>query len=344
MPGHERTALAPGTAEDQVHQAVVEVGLVHRLREVARDARHLGLAPLTGVAEGGEEHQLHGGDLRIGLDGPGQGEPVHPRHLHVEHGQLPGRARLRGQPQGAESGLAVLGTSRAQTPVGELLPQDGPVRLVVVHDEHAVAGQGDPRHLGHGPRARRPFEPRREPERAALARHALHPDLAPHARHQLLGDGETETRASVAPRGGSVRLDEGLEEARLGLSGDADAGVADLEAQARPLRPRPCVGEGGAQHHLALLRELHRVAHEVAQHLAQAARVAPQEAGDVGVDETGQLQPLGVGLLLRGVHHLANGPPQVELDALQLEAAGLDLREVEDVVDDLQEGVPRARR
>ena len=58
-------------------------------------------------------------------------------------------------------------------------------------------------------------------------------------------------------------------------------------------------------------------------------------------DQAQELEPLGVRGLGEGAEHLAHGAPQVEVDLLEVDAAGLDLREVEDVVDDLEQRPPR---
>ena len=47
----------------------------------------------------------------------------------------------------------------------------------------------------------------------------------------MLGDGQPEAGSAVFPRGGAVRLLEGLEETPLGLRRNADARVLDLEAE-----------------------------------------------------------------------------------------------------------------
>ena len=164
-------------------------------------------------------------------------------------------------------------------------------------------------------------------------------DPAAHQRDEPLRDGEAEAGAAVAAAGRAVRLDEGLEEARLQLGVDADAGVAHLEADDHRVPGR--LVEGHPEDDLARLRELDRVADEVGEDLAQPAGVAPQRVRHVVADEAEQLEPLGLRGLGEGAEHLAHRAPQVELDALEVDAARLDLREVEDVVDDLEQRPPR---
>ena len=153
VPGHEGPAARPFPEED-LDQAVVEVGLVHGLREVAGDPGAHRLLRVPGLPERGEEHDLDVGHRRIVTDDPGQGEPVHARHLHVEDGELVRLAAARGRAEGQERLGPVLHPGHAKPPMGELLAEDGAVRGVVVHDEHAAARE--PGGLG---RAGRPFPP-----------------------------------------------------------------------------------------------------------------------------------------------------------------------------------------
>ena len=91
--------------------------------------------------------------------------------------------------------------------------------------------------------------------------------------------------------------------------------------------------------HIPLLRELHRVAYEIGQHLAQPSRVAHQHPRYLGRDAAGELQSLFLGV--RG-HHLGcllHGGPQVEPLLLQAQLPCLDLGELQDVADDSQERV-----
>ena len=102
--------------------------------------------------------------------------------------------------------------------------------------------------------------------------------------------------------------------------------------------------DGHADRHAALVGELHGVAGEVQQHLAQAAAVGQHAGRHVGAAAALDLQPL-----------LGRQRPQQADDVVhegahvgplrhQIQLAGLDLRQVEDVVDDGQERLRRAER
>ena len=159
-------------------------------------------------------------------------------------------ARSKGAPAAtaerrSERGLPALGAGRAHAPVGELLAEDGAVRLVVVHDQHPVPGQATPAGaLATEPAGRRLGSKRAVKQNVLPAPGWLFtPMVPPISGDELAGDREAEAGAAVAPGRGAVGLGEGLEEPRLRLGGDADAGVADLEAHGqRALRPPPPPG------------------------------------------------------------------------------------------------------
>jgi hypothetical protein len=87
--------------------------------------------------------------------------------------------------------------------------------------------------------------------------------------------------------------------------------------------------------------ELDRVADEVDQHLPDAMRVADQVVGERRRHGAGELEPLVHGARREEVGHLLQLLAEVERHPLDDHLARLDLREVEDVVDDRQEAVCR---
>ena len=115
----------------------------------------------------------------------------------------------------------------------------------------------------------------------------------------------------------------------------------------RPTSPAP--GDGGgpspwdfhAHDHLALVGELDGVTHQVEEHLPQPAGVADQGVGHVRLHLVDQLQPLLVGPHGQGAQGVPDRRPQGEVGGDQLQLAGLDLGEVEQVVDDAQQAIGR---
>jgi len=88
----------------------------------------------------------------------------------------------------------------------------------------------------------------------------------------------------------------------------------------------------GANHNLTALGELDRVADQVDQHLAQPAMIAANPGRNLGLDETGKHQPLFLGLHRHQVRDAFHHAPQVEFRHLQCKFAGLELREIENIV------------
>jgi len=81
------------------------------------------------------------------------------------------------------------------------------------------------------------------------------------------------------------------------------------------------------------LRELEGIAHEIEDDLAQPRRIAADRGGHVRRHVIGQLEALLMGARRQRAHGLVQGVAQVEVDRLDVELAGLDLGEVQDVID-----------
>ena len=94
---------------------------------------------------------------------------------------------------------------------------------------------------------------------------------------------------------------------------------------------------------MALLGELHGVADQVEQRLAQAHRVGGHPAdARLGVDD--ELQPLGDGLGLQQLRDALHQGAGVDRLGRELKVAGLDLREVDHVVQQLGQHGAAAQR
>src|SRR5262249_58798427 len=88
-------------------------------------------------------------------------------------------------------------------------------------------------------------------------------------------------------------------------------------------------------------RKLDRVADEIDNHLPQPAGVANQMIGNIRLDVAGDLQAFRVAAKRQGLDAIAEVLAQDERDILEVQFLRLDLREVEDVVDEAQERVAR---
>ena len=111
----------------------------------------------------------------------------------------------------------------------------------------------------------------------------------------------------------------------------------------RPTSPSGAAvaGDFHAHDHLPGVGELDGVADQVEQDLPQPAGVADQGVGHVRLHVADQLQPLLVGPHGQGPQGVADRRPQREVGRVQLQLAGLDLGEVEQVVDDAEQVVGR---
>ena len=88
--------------------------------------------------------------------------------------------------------------------------------------------------------------------------------------------------------------------------------------------------------------ELHGVAEEVEEHLADPAGIALDHLRHVGRGKATELEALLAGRLGDEVERVLEDRADVEVHRLERQLAGLDLREVEDVVDDRQQVLGRA--
>ena len=239
------------------------------------------------------------------------------------------------------------GVRRHHAPLGGLQRQDAPVGGVVVHHQQALALEwrlfSDEVALAPVLRLRQRSRPRQdgEVEGAAAARPgAFHPHAAAHQFGQQLADGQAEARAAVLARGAAVGLAELLEQAALALFGQADAGVAHRKVQQRATL---ALFGHHAQHHLTGFGELDRVAEQVQQDLAQPCDVAIDHGRHferaVALEQIGDVEVLLGGATGDQVERRFDAVAQVEGVALDVHAPGLDLREVEDVVDDRQQRI-----
>jgi len=102
-----------------------------------------------------------------------------------------------------------------------------------------------------------------------------------------------------------------------------------------------CSGGMGATHpnrYFTFVGVFHRIADQVQQDLAQAVVIAHDHGGNVVVDVPVQAQALLLRLWLENVDHAANDPFQIEGRVVELVLAGLDLRQVQHVVDQRVQG------
>src|SRR5712691_3749287 len=172
--------------------------------------------------------------------------------------------------------------------------------------------------------ARLPWQAEREAR--AAPRYALGPDASAMGLDEVTADQETEPGSRLARRPRRARLRKLLEEQRQLLRGNAGAGVGH-----------------GALHLLAqvgdldvdaatLGRELHCVTDEVHEDLIQAVGVAVDGALQSGRPDLELDLALGDGRT-EALGHARRDRDRIDRSRLELELAGLELRDVEDLAD-----------
>ena len=189
----------------------------------------------------------------------------------------------------------------------------------------------------------------RQPEGAALARDAgaLRDERAVHQLRQPPADGEAQAGAAVAARDRRVRLAERLEQPAA--SGPAGCrcrcrGLGrELPArQARRARARTAVGRPRAARPRPRSVNLTALESRLRTIWRSRPGVADDRARQVVLDGVGELDALGGRRRREHVQRALDARARGRTAVLQLHLAGLDLREVEDVVDD-RSGAPRPR-
>ena len=140
-------------------------------------------------------------------------------------------------------------------------------------------------------------------------------------------------------RSRTVRLPERLEYQILLVGGDADACVHDLELEGGFV-----FGDGfriDGHHDVAFVGELDGIADQVREHLPQAHRIADERRRDLRRDVGHDLEPLLVRAKGERTDRIGDQIAEIERDGFELELARLDLREVQNVVQDLQQRIGR---
>ncbi len=162
---------------------------------------------------------------------------------------------------------------------------------------------------------------------ATGARLAPHLDLSAEQIGQFAGDRQAQTGATVTAVGGAVGLAECLEDRRLLLLGDADAGVAHGEGQ------QVVVARFDAQRHRAFLGELEGIGQQVLDDLLQALAIAEQAGRQVIGKLHAELQGFLHGQRQEQILHAVDQAGEDGQLGMHLELAGFHLGDVEDVVD-----------
>ena len=154
-------------------------------------------------------------------------------------------------------------------------------------------------------------------------------------------DRQAESGPAEAARGRAVGLHEGLKQPFALFGGKPDAGVGDPDDEPElALRRFVPAATGQAlqrEPDRACLGELDGVAQKIEQDLSQPQGIAQYALGHVGRDVGCELHALGGGLRGQRLDRALDQLHRRQVEGLEIEATGLDLREIEDVVDDAQQ-------
>ncbi len=273
-------------------------------------------------------------------------QTIHDWHLDIHEHQVEGLFMESGQ-----SFFAILRHDHRGAAFLEQLARHFPIDGIVLDQQQATPSQvGISGTLDARPRSTPVglpgstlvsglFQGRGKAEHTARGRQAFHPDMSLHQIHQTAADGQSQTGAAKAAGGGAVGLLERLEEAGLLLRTQADACIPHFEFQDGDLLVLPDPMNG--YHHLTGLGELDGIAYQIDEDLAQAQGIAQQLVGHIGIDAEPECQLLGSGLGPQKPVQIAQHVRETEFEPLQIELARFDLGEIEDVVDDAQQGAGR---
>ena len=177
-----------------------------------------------------------------------------------------------------------------------------------------------------------------EPEARPLARLARHTHVAAHRCSQSAHNREPQPGTAITPGHRTVGLRKGLEQRLQFVRVDANAGIEHRKLQ--PLRAGIVCRHPGLDADIAVMGELHCVAYQVAQHLAQARWVAVVGRCRRALPVRGDDQILGSRRFAEQPLDLGQHRLRIEGQILEHHLARLDAGNVENVVQQGQQRLP----
>ena len=175
-------------------------------------------------------------------------------------------------------------------------------------------------------------------------------DLAAQQVHEIAADREPQPRAAKFPRGRRVDLRERLEQFSAVLRRNADARVLHGEPEPHRLcfAARCDRGHRGDRRavvrrerhrdlHRAPLGELHRIVHQIHEHLAQPAAIGQNRRRHLIVDPVQQHDVFGRGRRRKQVERFLHTVARVASHGLKHELARLNARKIQNVAGQLDQ-------
>src|SRR6185437_12147358 len=267
-------------------------------------------------------------------------DPIHSGHEVVGEHQIERVLVLTGGLHFLDGGRGASGQFGGDMEITEDLLHEMQVAFVVVYDEHLIQKGLLRQH--HFRLLIGDLQDQVQGKDAAFSGLAFDREASTHQLGQAPGNGQTQTGAAIFTRGGSVRLGEAFEYLLLFLRPDPDTGIPDLDG-------KPNKGFPGRFVHVAALfdrdedlsfrGEFDRIPQQIDDDLPDAHRVAKELRGDGRINPVKHFQLFLEGFQGEHVDRFLYELVQFEADMVDQQLAGFDLREVEDIVDDLQKTV-----
>src|SRR6516164_11084479 len=306
-----------------------------RLDENVLEAFGLGLFQHFFTAIGGNHHQVRwSSEMRQGANTLARFDAIDVRHLPVDEGDFVRLARLSGATDHFDTFRTRRRFVRDEGHARQHAREDRASLRIIVDNQDTAAAKVRLEKLPSR-QHRALAQAGGEPECASFARLARDADLTAHQLRQPLGYGQPEAGTTVLAGGRGIRLRERLEQTPDLLLAQPDAGVAHREVN--QLVALTVLPDSSRDHDLALLGELNRVIAEVDQDLSHPKWVALEVGRNRGVNVEDQLQPFGGRLLGDQVADVLQYLVEMEVDRLDRKFAGLDLGEVQNVVNDAEQ-------
>jgi hypothetical protein len=165
-------------------------------------------------------------------------------------------------------------------------------------------------------------------ESRSFARLARQRHVAAHQAGELARESKAKAGAAITSRGQGIGLSKFLEQLRLLFRRHTNACVCN-----RKLDPLASIHYlTHPQRDLTLLGKLAGIAQQVQQNLLEPHGIGGQRPDAIRALDH-QTVPVLLGELTRGADHLIDQARQVHRLIIEFELAGLDLREVQDLVD-----------
>ena len=172
-------------------------------------------------------------------------------------------------------------------------------------------------------------------ERRSLPLGALYPDPSAHQLAQAFADGKAEAGAAVLAGSRGVQLGERLKQGLEPVARDADSGVLHRQMEFPPVFGNPTGGDPNED--AASVGELEAVGQQIDQDLTAAHGIANRGFGGAVLDPICQVETFAGGVWRHQIEGVLDRGAQIEGSQFQFQLHRLDLREVENVVQDVEQ-------